>query len=230
MASARASKRASGPVRTSLFAAIVAVGLLAGLCTAASAEDLVRGEKLYNLCSQCHGEQGEGTALSLAPTIAGLPAWYVESQLTKFYTGIRGRHPDDIGGMRMRPMTLYFNRPATRDSDFAAVSAYIESMPAQPAEPLLSGGDPAKGQQAYSLCIACHGPDGMGNEALQAPPIVNINDWYALTQLQNYKSGIRGRDPRDSSGATMWPMAATLADEQAMKDVIAYILTLRGSN
>ncbi|MDJ0788906.1 MAG: c-type cytochrome [Myxococcota bacterium] len=202
-----------------------------GLSGGAFAEgDLERGEKLYGLCSQCHGVEGEGVPLSLAPSIAGLPAWYVESQLKKFYGGIRGRHPDDIGGMRMRPMTLYFNRPDTRDADFAAVSAYVASLEPKYPEPLLSGGDPEKGQASYSLCIACHGADGLGNEALQAPPIVQISDWYALTQLKNYKNGIRGRDPRDSAGATMWPMAMTLEDEQAMKDVIAYIETLRGSN
>jgi hypothetical protein len=50
-----------------------------------------------------------------------------------------------------------------------------------------------------------------------------------LTQLSNFKAGIRGAVPEDASGATMRPMAMTLADEQAMKDVIAYILTLDGS-
>jgi cytochrome c553 len=38
---------------------------------------------------------------------------------------------------------------------------------------------------------------------------------------------VRGTNPADTSGALMRPMAQTLADEQAMKDVIAYIMTLK---
>ena len=45
-------------------------------------------------------------------------------------------------------------------------------------------------------------------------------------QLKKLKSRIRGGDPRDATGQQMVPMAGMLADEQAMKDVIAYIGTL----
>jgi cytochrome c553 len=60
-----------------------------------------------------------------------------------------------------------------------------------------------------------------------APPLVTASDWYLLTQLKNFKHGVRGANAAaDVSGAMMMPMAAPL-DEQAMKDVIAYIQTLR---
>ena len=52
-------------------------------------------------------------------------------------------------------------------------------------------------------------------------------DWYMLKQIQNFKAGIRGADPRDETGRRMRPMSMVLADEQAMKDVISYILTLQ---
>jgi hypothetical protein len=48
----------------------------------------------------------------------------------------------------------------------------------------------------------------------------------SLTQLKNFKSGVRGTNPQDITGAQMRPMSMILADEQAMKDVIAYIQTL----
>ena len=76
-------------------------------------------------------------------------------------------------------------------------------------------------------CAACHGPDGQGNQALNAPPLTIPNDWYLLKQLQNLKQKVRGGDaPRDAAGAMMQPIASTLS-EQAMQDVIAYIQTLR---
>ena len=36
--------------------------------------------------------------------IAGQAQWYLEAQLVKFKNGVRGAHPDDMEGSRMRPM------------------------------------------------------------------------------------------------------------------------------
>jgi len=56
--------------------------------------------------------------------------------------------------------------------------------------------------------------------------LAGASDWYLLTQLQNFKSGVRGTQPDDAMGAKMRPFSMTLPNEQAMKDVIAYIGTL----
>jgi len=90
----------------------------------------------------------------------------------------------------------------------------------------MTGGDVASGQAKYAVCLACHGPDGRGNEALHAPPLADRADWYMLAQLRKFKSGMRGAHPQDTYGAQMRAMAMTLADEQAMHDVVAYIKTL----
>lgn len=63
------------------------------------------GRELFAACATCHGVQGEGNVSIQAPSIAALPAWYVEVQLLKFRTGARGAHPDDLEGLRMRPMS-----------------------------------------------------------------------------------------------------------------------------
>ena len=49
--------------------------------------------------------EGQGDPLALAPAIGGLDQWYVEATLSKFRSGLRGAHPEDIGGMRMGPMS-----------------------------------------------------------------------------------------------------------------------------
>jgi cytochrome c553 len=46
-----------------------------------------------------------------------------------------------------------------------------------------------------------------------------------LSQLKKFKSGVRG-GANDTAGAMMAGMANSLVDEQAMKDVVAYIRTL----
>ena len=194
---------------------------LAVFCSVAAADDNERGEKLFELCSTCHGVTGAGNADLEAPAIAGLSDWYVEAQLIKFRTGARGGDPDDAAGLRMRPMS----RALRSDDDVRLVSAFVASLPPPRREPLLEGGDPARGEQLYRPCAACHGARGEGNPQLNAPSVGTTNDWYLLSQLEKFKSGDRGTDPKDTTGALMRPMAATLIDEQAMKDVIAYMMT-----
>jgi len=45
-------------------------------------------------------------------------------------------------------------------------------------------------------------------------------------QLGKFKAGMRGVDPRDTTGKTMRPMALALKDDKAVADVVAYIGTL----
>ena len=201
------------------LAALLAAAVLVASGTAAADE---RGEELFPLCSQCHGAAGEGNAAALAPSIAGLPAWYVETQLQKFRSGLRGTHFDDIAGMRMRPMALWLRS----DEDVKAVAAHVESMPGTNPAPSLVGGNAASGAALFVVCNACHGVDAAGNPQLFAPPLRGATDWYLLKQLKKFKGGVRGFNPTDQYGRIMAPMAATLADEQAMKDVIAHIMSL----
>jgi cytochrome c oxidase subunit 2 len=200
--------------------------LIAAVCvvaaSAAWADPNARGEDLYRLCSSCHRADASGNQDVGAPAIAGMAQWYVESQLEKFRNGQRGGHFDDVWGMRMRPMSLTLRS----EGDVEAVSAYVAELPATNPPRALAGGDPVKGKALYTPCIACHAADGAGNQALFGPPLSDTSDWYLLRQLENFRSGARGSQPGDQTGAMMRPMAMTLADEQAMQDVIAHIMTL----
>lgn len=191
-------------------------------CKPDGAKKTPPGHELYDACKACHGTSGFGQENIAAPAIAGLPAWYVEAQLMKFRTGVRGAHPDDLEGLRMRPMSQQMYDVA----EVKEVARYVASMAPMKQPAKLEGGDATAGAGAYGVCTACHGPDGKGNEALKAPPIVGQHGWYLVSQLKKFKSGVRGTNPRDVSGATMRPMSMTLADEQAMKNVVAHISTL----
>lgn len=204
--------------RTSVTAAVLATLLLA---TAGSAQDLARGEALYGLCTQCHGAEGAGDPLALAPSIAGQHAWYVETQLKNFKNGLRGLHPQDTGGLRMYPMSLAIKT----DEDIADLAAYVASMPV-PEQEVTVAGDAEAGKAYYAPCTACHGPDGMGNQALNAPRIAHQSDWYLVESLKKFKAGIRGGDPANQNAVMMRGMALSLPDDQAIRDVVAYIHTL----
>ena len=172
---------------------------------------------------QCHGETANGNMAVNAPSIAGLPQWYLEGQLKKFKAGGRGTHFDDITGMQMRPMALSL----ANDADITTISAYVAQLRPQKPTPVLTGGNPDKGKVYFATCTACHQADASGNEALKAPPLTHANDWYMFNSIKKFKLGIRGTNPLDVTGATMRPMSQTLPDDQAIKDVVAYIVTLQ---
>ena len=86
---------ATGKLRGAALAVLVSFGLAA---SPATAQDL-SGAEQFELCAQCHGAAGEGNPVVLAPAIAGLQSWYVTAQLTKFRSGLRGTHPEDVAGL-----------------------------------------------------------------------------------------------------------------------------------
>ena len=221
-------KLAHQALLTLLFSTIATVGLLGpGVAGTAHAEgvDLERGEQLFLLCTQCHGANGGGMVDALAPGIAGLPLWYVDGQLTKFKTGVRGMHPDDTGGLRMYPMSLWLRDEA----DQKAVAAYVASLPVVAPEHDMDMdeiGNATAGAGAYAVCSACHGADAAGNEGMGAPPLKDFADWYLYSAITKYKAGVRGSGPGDALGAAMIGMAGTLATDEAVRDVIAHIQSL----
>lgn len=203
-----------------LIAAAIGTAAVAGCGAKATAD---RGAQLYETCSPCHGATGEGNLELRAPAIAGMPKWYVAAQLTKFKTNMRGAHPDDMEGHRMRPMA----RSLLLENDFDLVSEYVAKLPAVWQKPAFAAADTAAGAATYrSICVTCHGEGGEGNEALGAPPLKNQQDWYMVAQLRKYQSGMRGAHPDDVTGAQMRAMSMTLADSVAMHDVVSYVKSL----
>ncbi|MDZ7668189.1 MAG: c-type cytochrome [Gammaproteobacteria bacterium] len=179
------------------------------------------GQQLYAVCSSCHGAQGQGNKNMNAPKLAGQEAWYMRRQLEYYRDGIRGAHEDDTYGQQMAAMV------STLQSDKAMrdVIAYIETFPDEPVASTISGNE-QRGRQIYQVCGACHGWDGQGIQAVKAPRQAGMQDWYLVRQLENFKQGIRGSHPDDMYGHQMMQMASILSDEQAVKDVVAYINTL----
>ena len=185
--------------------------------------DLTRGEASYKVCVACHGENGGGRKITNAPRIAGQQSWYLTRQLNNFRHGIRGSHIKDIPGMQMRPMALSL----VTEQEVEDVVAYIDTLNGRGKHTGVAG-DTEAGKLAYAVCVSCHGANGEGNEALNAPKIAGLPDWYVERQLNNFKSGIRGVDAKDVYGQQMRPMAMTLASDEAVRNVTAYMASLKG--
>lgn len=82
------------------------------------------------------------------------------------------------------------------------------------------------GERLFQACAVCHGEKGGGNIVLQAPVTAGQDAWYVIRQMQDFKTGRRGNDPRDKLGEKMRLMAMSLTDE-GIEDVAMYVATLR---
>ena len=187
------------------------------------AGDAAAGKQLYAVCGACHGLQAEGNPLLYAPKLSGQGDWYLQRQLKSFKQGARGTHDKDVFGKMMAPMAATL----ADDAAIENVTAYIKALPDN-AAPTTVKGNPNDGQKLFvTTCGVCHGANGQGVQAVNAPGLKGMSDWYLVTQLKNFKQGIRGAHPKDMYGPQMASMAAILVDDQATNDIVAYINTLK---
>ncbi len=229
------ARAVAGPFRRSGFpvvwrrSVLAGIGLIAasGVQAALESERMPAGElplvpEALTACTTCHGVQLQGNRSVDAPRLGGLPAWYVRRQLQAFRAGWRGVHPGDEAGAAMRPQAAQLD-----DAALERAVEFVSSMPAARTRTRRPrAGDPARGKDIYRDCAACHGADGLGNEALLAPPLAGLDDWYLVRQLQHFSAGVRGAVPADLAGTRMRTSSTLLADEQAILDVVAHIATL----
>jgi len=184
--------------------------------------DATAGAALYAVCSACHGANGEGNPAMNAPKLAGQGSWYLKRELENFKHGLRGTQDRDTFGKMMAPMAATLPDAAAIDN----VVAHIKTLPDNPA-PQTVNGDAADGHRLYETCAVCHGPGGQGAQATNAPRLKGMSDWYLVTQLKNFHQGIRGAASKDFYGQQMASMAANLPDEAAVRNLVAYINTLK---
>lgn len=183
-----------------------------------AAPNIAAGQAQYAVCAACHGPQGEGNEALNGPKIAGQQAWYIERQLKYFKEGIRGGE-GDTNGQVMAPMAQML----VDDNAIRNMAAYIASLPDTPAE-LTVTGDIDNGYDIYDRnCAACHLDDGRGSWYTNAPTLAGMSDWYFVTQISNFRAGIRGLHPSDDYGEQMVGMATAMSGLEEIEDVAAYI-------
>ncbi len=123
-------------------------------------EALIIGQRMYiNYCSTCHGSDAGG--------VTGFPNltdndWLYGGEAKAIKTSIlEGRK-----GV-MPPMGA-----ALGHEGLEQVTAYVMSLSGREADPEMV----AAGKEKFALCVACHMPDGTGNQALGAPNLTD-NVW-----------------------------------------------------
>jgi cbb3-type cytochrome c oxidase subunit III len=174
-----------------------------------------------NVCFTCHGTKGEGNAQLKAPSIAGLPGWYIEGQIANFQNDRRGFAPTDIEGQTMRAIAKTLDKDKVK-----AVAAFVEKLPRVTSAKTITA-DQTVGAQLFSeRCMACHRYNGQGELYFGSPPLVSLQDWYLRDQLFKFVKQQRGVAPNDANGTKMSEASKFIEDEEALLSVVSYITSL----
>jgi len=162
------------------------------------------------VCTVCHGEKGEGKEELLSPSIAGLPAWYIEEQFRKFKTGQRGAHQEDLQGQQMRAIVM-----ALTDEQIVEAAKTVSEMELVLTEKPEDEANLERGRYMFANnCMECHRYNGKGEIVFHSAQLIGLNRSYLRRQLENYHTGKRGGDPADLYGQKMVDVTSRLSDEE----------------
>ena len=176
--------------------------------------DASAGEQKSAICAACHGPDGNGVAaLPTQPKLAGQGERYLAEQLMAYRSGER------------QNAIMVGQAAGLSDQDIADLAAYYASLNPMPGE--TDPGLLALGEQIYRgglpekqlpACIACHGPEGRGNEPAGWPAIGGQWSEYTVLQLQAYADGSRDGGPNQ-----MMRDIASMLSEDEMEAVASYV-------
>jgi cytochrome c553 len=199
------------------LAAALAVALASVALPARAAGDAAAGQARAVTCAACHGVDGNSLNPEW-PSLAGQHESYVVRQLQAFKSGAR------------QNVLMSGQAMALSDQDMADIAAWFAGQ-----KPAAKTADPALvdvGQRLYRggnkeagvpACIACHGPDGLGNLTAAWPMVAGQQANYTAAQLAAYRSGER---KTDGDTQIMRNVAARLTDDE-IKAVASYIQGLQ---
>jgi len=107
---------------------------------------------------------------------------------------------------------------------FAMVKGY-EAASSFPGVPRAAPGN-GVGKAIFTACVGCHGNSGQGRDYMFAPNLTGQDPAYLMRQLENFRTGKRGKI-EDSHGFRMVGCAAAIPGAQGMSAIVLYISALR---
>jgi cytochrome c oxidase cbb3-type subunit 3 len=170
----------------------------------ADAEANATGQRLFaNNCAMCHGSDGGGARGF--PNLTDDDWLYGGSFDTIMQTlenGRAGAMPVMVGGLD--------------DKAIGELVVYVQSLSGQKADPVMA----ANGKKNFDmLCVACHGADGSGNQALGAPRL-NDQIWLYGGEPETIRKTLtEGRNGN-------MPAHKDLLSEDRRRLLTAYVLSL----
>jgi len=191
---------------------------LAGVFSAAHAQDAQRGATKVQMCIGCHGivgYQGDFPQVYKVPKIAGQDAKYIASALTAYRAGER-KHP-----------TMHSVAASLSDQDIADIAAYYAQLgqPDGPVPKTLDKPVPDKLKTAMVTCVSCHGANFSSPTDGSIPRLAGQHPDYLAVALKSYK--VEGNPHYGRENAVMGAMAKPLKDE-TITEIADYLGSLPG--
>jgi cytochrome c553 len=161
-------------------------------------------------CLACHGATGTSQT-PLAPSLGGMPSFYVVAQLFLFRGG---RRSSEV----MEPMAKDLT-----DSDLTSLADAISKLP--PPKASQEGLDEKKFSQGKAVvgkehCGSCHGADFSGEK--NVPRIANQREDYLLKALREYKG-----NKRVGYGNAVMPETVSGLSDAELGDIAYYLARFR---
>ena len=163
------------------------------------------GSRIFaNNCSRCHGSDARGGVgfpnLTDGDWLFGEEPNVIETTITGGRIGAMPAFAPAIGG----------------EAGIPAVVAYVRSLSGHSGDPALIEQGKAK---FATVCFACHGADGKGNEMLGAPNLTD-NIWLFGGTPDDIAFGLR------NGRTSQMPAHADLLDKRQIHLVAAYVYSL----
>jgi len=180
--------------------------------------DAEAGKAKTVTCAACHGADGNSPA-PMFPKLAGQHADYIVKQLQDFKSGMR-QGPTmapmvaPLSEQDMHDLAAYYTEQKVTVSEIADLNAVALG------EKIYRGGNK---ESKLMACVACHGPQGLGNAAAHYPALSGQHADYTKKQLENFKAGVRDNQTIYTSRfLLMRDIAAKMSDEE-IQSVADYI-------
>jgi len=166
-------------MRTGVVGAALLLGALAGHAATAQEATLkadpVHGKAISYTCLGCHGVQGYKNAYPnySVPELRGQHPEYLIAALKEYKSGERSH------------FTMHSQAEELSEQDMTDIAAYFAGAP------LPAGHKPAaQVPEVASLCVSCHGADGVGITPLY-PTLAGQHADYLTRALDEYQKGAR---------------------------------------
>ena len=79
------------------------------------------------------------------------------------------------------------------------------------------------GEELFPVCSFCHGAQGQGGPALDAPALAGMEAWYVERQLHNFRNRIRGMHYEDVPGVQMSIVSGMVRNDATIRNIAEYI-------
>ena len=161
-------------------------------------------------CAACHGAAGNSRSDAM-PILAGMDVAYFKKQIQDYAKG--GRPSPEMEPYAKQTLDLgaddiaaFFARQKPERTPIAAEAAAV-----------------ARGREAASPCVICHGADGKGDRAKLIPSLAGQPPGYLRAQMLLFKQD--QRNPKDDALKALKALMRTIADER-LADLAAYYSSL----